>query len=374
MRRRTRADGAGYVKPAPRVNKGTKRSGNPLRLGAVCFAGLSSLLRREMEDLGASFVSAHRIRNYEYVAFELGESDPRNLGSVRLAEDLFVEFGSVQGIHRASDIRSLNSNLGKQRILDAIAYRNVAFRPRSNRKGKRTSYVCFVRQNRDHQVTRKQVARHVETSVSQAFPRWLTRDPADIEFWVLWGNSAHITLRLTDQRFKYRGLAPPQRAAALRPTIAAAMIKLADIRDGQRVLDPMCGSGTVLLEGSSYCANAEFFGSDVSSEAVQMADYRLKGTASLQQCTLEKLEYESGSFNRIVTNLPWGKQLETSRRIYTKGVESLLDWVDDTGKLVLLTSQKDLLESTLARLGTKWSTTRVLVQGTWATIYVVTKV
>ena len=327
-----------------------------------------------MEDLGASFVSTRRVRSYEYLSFELGRVNPRTLGSVRLAEDLFVEFGNVARIRHTSDIRTLAKLLGKQQILDAISFRNLVFQRNRRKKGKQVSYVCFVRQNHDHQVTRKQVARQIEMSVGQSFPRWQVKDPAGLEFWVLWANAATLTLRLSDQRFKYRGLAPPQRAAALRPSIAAAMIKLADIRDGQRVLDPMCGSGTVLLEGLSVCSDAEFFGSDVSSEAVQMANYRLKGKASLQQGALEKLEYESGSFNRIVTNLPWGKQLEASRRTYAKGVESLLDWVHDTGKLVLLTSQTDLLESTLARMGTKWSTTRVLVQGTWATIYVVTKV
>ena len=357
----------------PLANPTSSSSTSSTKLGAVCFAGLGPLLRTELEGLGTSFISSQKVRTYEYLSFELGRVDPRTLASVRLAEDLFLEFGNVASIRHASDISTLAKLLGKQHILDAISIRNLVFPRDQRKKGKQVSYVCFVKQNHDHQVTRKQVARQIETSVNQVFPRWQVKDPAGLEFWVLWSNAATLTLRLSDRRFKYRGLPPPERAAALRPTIAAAMIKLADIRDGQRVLDPMCGSGTILLEGTSYCANAEFFGSDVSSEAVQMANYRLKGRASVQQCALDKLEYSSSSFNRIITNLPWGKQLAVNRRMYTQSVKSMLSWVDDTGKLVLLTSQTDLLESTLARLGTKWSTTRVLVQGTWATIYLVTK-
>lgn len=38
--------------------------------------------------------------------------------------------------------------------------------------------------------------------------------------------------------------------APLRPTLAAAMLRLADWRPGQPLLDPMCGSGTIVIEAA----------------------------------------------------------------------------------------------------------------------------
>ena len=44
--------------------------------------------------------------------------------------------------------------------------------------------------------------------------------------------------------------------ASLRPTVAAAMVRLAELRPGQVVLDPMCGAGTILAEQLAVCQSA----------------------------------------------------------------------------------------------------------------------
>ena len=144
----------------------------------------------------------------------------------------------------------------------------------------------------------------MELSIRNAFPRWRLSDPADLEFWVFWSGSATLSLRLSDETFKYRGRPPPRRVAALRPTIAAAMIELAKLDVAHVVLDPMCGTGTLLLEPSLRYPNARFLGSDKSAEATALATQRLEGRARIRQCDLGRLDYEPGSFDRIVSNLP----------------------------------------------------------------------
>ena len=190
---------------------------------------------------------------------------------------------------------------------------------------------------------------------------------------MFWSDSATLTLRLSDETFKYRGRHPPLRVAALRPTIAAAMIELAEFDDTHSVLDPMCGTGTLLLEAYRRYPNGTFFGSDKSQEAIEMATRRLHGKAIIRRSELADLDYERGTFDRIVSNFPWGKQLDVATAIYTKNVARLFDWIGDDGTIVLLTPRRDLLEPTLRNLRAKWKTTSVLVQGTWASIYVIEK-
>ena len=286
---------------------------------------------------------------------------------------MFVELNHANKIRNSADTRYLARGMNKQHVLDAVSLKNRIFPLKKVNKRKRTTYVCFVKQHRDHSVTRKKVAQGIETSIATALPQWHVRDPADLEFWVFWSKGATLTLRLTNQKFKYRGNRPPQRAAALRPTIAAAMIELAELEDGHSVLDPMCGSGTLLIEGSQAHSNVEFFGSDSSAEATALSIHRLKGKAAIQQSELGQLKYENGSFDRVICNLPWGKQLDVDQDLYTQGVAKLLDWMTSEGELVLLTSRGDLLEPILKRLGITWTTNRVLVQGIWAIIYVVAK-
>ena len=345
----------------------------PARLGATCFAGLGPLLRTELSRIGATRISISRIRNYDYLSFQLARERLGSVTSLRIAEDLFLEIAVRNTIQKSSDIQSLCRSLTKPTVLDAISLKNFIFSKKEAKKRTRPTYICFVKQHQDHRVNRREISRRVESSIARAFPLWRLNDPAALELWVFWSDSATLTLRLSDETFKYRGRHPPLRVAALRPTIAAAMIELAEFDDTHSVLDPMCGTGTLLLEAYRRYPNGTFFGSDKSQEAIEMATRRLHGKAIIRRSELADLDYERGTFDRIVSNFPWGKQLDVATAIYTKNVARLFDWIGDDGTIVLLTPRRDLLEPTLRNLRAKWKTTSVLVQGTWASIYVIEK-
>ena len=55
-------------------------------------------------------------------------------------------------------------------------------------------------------------------------------------------------LRLSDRTMRHRTYKLEHRPASLRPTMAAAMVRLAEIKPPHVVLDPMCGAGTILAE------------------------------------------------------------------------------------------------------------------------------
>ena len=342
-------------------------------LGATCFAGLGPLVQQALELEGAENVSRFRVRNFDYLSFRLRRSRIRSVRSVHLLEDVFLEMSRTPKIVKSSDIAKLSRRLDRAALLESVALKNELFPDKKRNRRGRPSYGCFVRQNRDHRVHRKRVSHDVVSSIARLFPRWRLDDPADLEFWVFWADVAVLALRLSDRTLKYRGRRPPERPGALRPTIAAAMVELADVQDGHAVLDPMCGTGTLLLECSRRFPGAKLFGSDRSAEAVATATGRLGASATIQRCELDELDYPPGTFDRVVTNLPWGDQTPIQGPVYTKGVSKLLDCVADDGLVVLLTSRRDLLEPTLRRLRATWKTTRVLVQGTWASIYVVEK-
>ena len=340
-------------------------------LGATCFAGLAPLLAKELGRLDATGITSTRLRNHDYLSFHLASGHLHSLRSMRLAEDIFLEVAAARRIERPSDIRMLSGKLNRQTILDAISLKNSIFRVA--RAKKRPSYVCFVRQDRDHRVSRRRISQRIEASLAAAFPRWRLSDPADLEFWVFWARNATLTLRLSDESLKYRCRPPPRRAAALRPTVAAAMVELAEIDDSHVVLDPLCGTGTLLLEGSLRHPNARFVGSDRSAEATALACRRLGDRAEIRQCELTALKYAPASFDRVISNLPWGRQFKVGDALYTDGIATMLDWTTAGGLLVLLTPRSDLIEPTLRRLRAKWKATRVLVQGRWASIYVIRK-
>ena len=347
--------------------------GNTVVLGATCFAGLGPLVRTALTRLSATDISISRIRDYDLVTFRLDRRKLSALQSLCVVEDVFLQIGRTDRITRTSDIRKLCARLNQSVVLDSIAARNDFFAMRGHRPKKTPSYFCFVRQDRDHPVHRSQIAKGVISSIGSIFPRWRTNDPADLEFWVFWSNNVSLMFRLSDKTLKYRSKEPPKLRAALRPTIAAAMVQLANLDDNHTVLDPFCGTGTLLLECRSQFPKARLSGSDQSSEAVATAAKRLGGNASIRRAALDELTHAPGAFDRILTNLPWGKQVPIQDDVYSAGVAQMLDWVVDDGMVVLLTPRSDLLEPTLRRLRARWSTTRVLVQGIRASIYAVSK-
>ena len=220
-----------------------------------------------LERIGAKNITAFRIRNHDYVSFRLERSKIRSLRSIHLLEDVFAEITRTRSIATASDIAKLSRRVNRGTVFESIALKNELFPDKKRGRNGRPTYFCFVRQSKDRRIHRKRVSREIAASVARPFPRWRLNDPADLEFWVFWADVVLLTLRLSDRTLKYRGRKPPETPGALRPTIAAAMIELAAIEDGHTVLDPMCGTGTLLLECSLRFPQASLLGSDQSAAA-----------------------------------------------------------------------------------------------------------
>ena len=72
------------------------------------------------------------------------------------------------------------------------------------------------------------------------------------------GERANVSVELTDRPLHQRGYRPPGAAAPLRETLAAAILQIADwpaiFGDGGGFVDPMCGSGTLVIEAAWMAA------------------------------------------------------------------------------------------------------------------------
>jgi tRNA G10 N-methylase Trm11 len=97
----------------------------------------------------------------------------------------------------------------------------------------------------------------------------------------------------------------------LHPPLAAAMVLLAGVVPGTRLVDPFCGSGTIAIEARRWSARALAIGCDVARAALDdarrnVAAAGLDGIA-LAQADAARPPFARG-FDRVVTNPPWGGQ------------------------------------------------------------------
>ncbi|MEM2092222.1 MAG: THUMP domain-containing protein [Candidatus Bathyarchaeia archaeon] len=153
-----------------------------------------------------------------------------------------------------------------------------------------------------------------------------------------------------------------QHRSALNPVIAYAMLRIADVKPGDRVLDAFCGGGTIIIEAAQAFEGLELIGIDVSPKSIEGA-WRNSEAAGVR----DKVKFMVGDSRRIgrvlpvgfkidkvVSNLPFGirsGRLEVIPKIYGEFLASLRPLLKDDSRVCLLTVHKDLMENICASLG-----------------------
>ena len=256
---------------------------------------------------------------------------------------------------------------------------DVAFRVRGATR--RVAYRVVARASGRHSFRRVDLQHAVERGLAARFPSWkLVDDAARLEFWVVLAERRlWLGVRLSDAAMRHRTYLQVSLSAALKPTIAHAMVQLSQPAPDDVFLDPMCGSGTILLERAAAARHAWLLGGDLDPAAVAAAATNVgprHKPLSLQLWDARSLPLQDGAISAVVSNLPFGRQVgspEEVRRLYPALLREWRRVVAPGGRLVVLTSDHHALMRALAPLTDLHLARRlpVLVRGLLATIYVI---
>jgi 23S rRNA G2445 N2-methylase RlmL len=235
-----------------------------------------------------------------------------------------------------------------------------------------------------HEFRRVDAGQAVIDALHRVLPRSMrqVKDEADIEFWLwLGGSEALIGMRLSDATMRHRSYKREHLPASLRPTVGAAMSWLARPTPQDIVLDPLCGAGTIVIERCLLAPVHQALGGDIRDEAVAVARRNARSagvSASWHTWDARALPLDASSVTRIVTNLPFGKQIgsrETNFDLYTALIQEFSRVVTTDGLLVALTSEDRLWDMVLRDHG--WRVTKkvvLVVLGQPASIFVAEQV
>src|SRR5262249_48073919 len=168
-----------------------------------------------------------------------------------------------------------------------------------------------------------------------------------------------------------------ERKGSLPATIAAAMVFVAELEPGERVLDPVCGSGTLLAEARAKERSiGALLGFDVDPDAVRAARANLREIAGVDVRLGDGAAtgLEAASIDVVLANLPFGKQfgsVATNAGLYARLLAETRRVLKPGGRAVLLTSDdeslsKALREFTDAQCGEAFS---VKIRGEAATAF-----
>ena len=276
----------------------------PVRVSffAATVPGLGPLLRDEVAahpDLEPGDEGGFDGRA-DLVFFRVRRGARLRLDGLRLAEDVFVTISGARGGSADRLAASLVTTVGLERALSVRAAYVRHLSPAM-------TFRVITRVVDESRFKRTELRGAIERAIGASRPRWRIADPADLEVWAVEHRRARFVsgLRLSDQRLRrHGGGRASERHGALRPVAAAAMVRLAGAPPG-RLLDPCCGSGTIVREALAAGWDAQ--GSDLDQEAVDVARANVAG-AVIRRADALSLPHPDSAFDAVVTNLPFGRQ------------------------------------------------------------------
>ncbi len=180
------------------------------------------------------------------------------------------------------------------------------------KEGFEEGYFVNASRRGKHTYSRFEAAEAAMRGIASRYPGWTqgTAPHHSLEFRLdLDGDQAVFSLRLTDSSFRYRGRNRLFSPAALRPTVAHALVWCSSPAATDLFVDPCCGSGTILSERLNY-PFTEIRGGDLSETAVRTARSNLgEGVyPGVQRWDARQLPLDRGYASKFVSNLPFGRQ------------------------------------------------------------------
>ena len=153
---------------------------------------------------------------------------------------------------------------------------------------------------------------------------------------------------------------------ALNATIAAAMVELSRPRRRDRVLNLMCGSGTILIERLARGPAALAAGCDLDPEALEGTRTNLEaagmaGAAALARTDATALPLRDGSFDVLLADLPYGHRMGShaaNAELYPAVLAEAARVAVPGGALVAVTHELRLFERCLPGAAAWWSVER----------------
>lgn len=330
----------GRASATPRLPRGHGGdSAKTVRVFALAVPGLAPLVRAELED--------HDGLHPEDAGFD-GRADVVLFGAERgsrvealaltTAEDVFIEVGRTLRAH-GDEPRWIAGGLwGTERVQRALSvWAELAGPLRA-----RMTFRVIVRTLSERSFRRTELRRALTDEVGRRQPKWRIDDPAALELWAIEYQPGRFVagLRASDVRMRQHQGRAAERTGALRPTVAAAMVRLAGEPRG-RLLDPCCGSGTLLAEAQHR--GWQGFGGDIDPTAIRVA-HSNSPHAQLVVADARAIPYQDGVLDACVSNLPFGRQygVEGPMKPWLHAVTAELTRVVRPGGRVVLLSPEQL--------------------------------
>lgn len=279
---------------------------------------------------------------YRRISAACGSSLAPLLG-LRTVDDAYLDLATWEGIRHTRDMLAALQWFSTQLDLETAAATIGALRPLPTEPVFSITASFVGRRNYSTDEIKETVAQGIRGEYGWKYSP--DDRAADLNVRIFIEHElAYVGVRLGRHPLHERSYKVVERPGSLKPPVAAALLHLANVEAGQTLLDPCCGSGTILVEAALMGAAVQ--GGDIDAAAVEAAraNAQAAGTAvNIEQWDACALPLPDARVERVVTNLPWGRQVVADEGLY-RGVCAEIERVLAAGgKAVVLTSTPEHL-------------------------------
>ncbi|MDE0423378.1 MAG: methyltransferase domain-containing protein [Candidatus Poribacteria bacterium] len=342
----------------------------------IVSAGLETIAREELtERFGDTGHLKILERRPQRLLFQY-RGNPRDLLSLRTAEHLFFVLKRTPKMTRSrSSLAALSGSLTRFNFKEmSECCRQVGINVR-----KRTPFRVTSRLSGKRNFRRLDLQRVVERALLDR-GWYLAKGGASLDIWAeVHGDDGYISVKLSSNEMAQRPYKHAHIPASLKPTVAYSMVRLSRPHPTDVFLDAMCGAGTILLERAFIGRYGYLIGGDISTEALDATVVNFGRQHQPRQFfrwDAHTLPLQPNTVDKIVCNLPFGEtigNISQLTNLYRQCLGEYARVLRPRGRMVLLTSQRELLQRALKQQRSLRVTQQLTVdvRGMRAWIYVI---
>jgi 23S rRNA G2445 N2-methylase RlmL len=298
---------------------------------------------------GLEFVSAQEIAAvygasvmetaYRRVAGHINSS-PARLLNLRTVDDVYIDLGTWVNVSSQRSMLAVFTERARQLESQAAAALIRDFRHVSDSPMFSVTASFVGRRN----YTTGEIKQAVAAGVHSCNGWVYTPDDreADLNLRLfIEHETAYVGVRLARHPLHERPYKRSQIVGSLKPPVAAALIVLADLDRGARLLDPFCGAGTILAEAMGMGYDA--MGGDLSPNALSAAHNNVPAALCIRW-DAGSLPLREAAFDAVISNFPWGRQIVVDQSLvllYRRALAEIRRVLKPNSPVVLLTSTPD---------------------------------
>lgn len=302
------------------------------------------------------------VETHRTIFFRAAHLTAVNLLTCPFVDDLFFFCGSFSTIdHTRASLSKLSeqaSRLSVKKILPLLSFR--------------------VKKISSYSLTASFVGRRNYTrwEIADAVKSALISDPAisyidshdeqsilpDLHIRIhLYDDKGFVAIRVSEKPLYKRSYKTAHLPGSLNPPVAAFMVALAKLSAGDTLIDPVAGNGTIAIEATRARDDIFAIGVDRSESAClsMQENARTTDRFTVLQGDVLSLGIGAQSVAAIVADLPWGKQTKLINEEQDICLDYLLIIKEcqriliPSGRIVLLTDEKQLIEDAITAAGLK---------------------